>query len=122
MVVDYKAYADGRLFEDTTARGKPIVFLYGKRPFSGGMCLGVEQALATMRAGARAAACSRALVLLAPAVLRAERASSSGDARQTCSHPELTARPSLPMRILQAVLLASQPYLKCLLRFICTTL
>lgn len=53
VVVDYKAYADGQLFEDTTARGKPIVFLYGKRPFSGGMCLGVEQALATMRTGAR---------------------------------------------------------------------
>ncbi|KAL4436355.1 hypothetical protein ABPG77_009917 [Micractinium sp. CCAP 211/92] len=53
VVVDYKAYANGQLFEDTMARGKPIVFLYGKRPFSGGMCLGVEQALATMRAGGR---------------------------------------------------------------------
>lgn len=42
-----------QLFEDTVARGKPIVFLYGKRPFSGGTCLGVEQALATMRAGVR---------------------------------------------------------------------
>lgn len=27
LVLDYKAYADGQLFEDTTARGKPIVFL-----------------------------------------------------------------------------------------------
>ena len=53
VVLDYKGYADGRLFEDTTARGKPIVFLYGKRPFAGGMCAGVEQALAGMRAGGR---------------------------------------------------------------------
>ena len=52
MVLDYKGYANGQLFEDTSARGKPIVFLYGKRPYSGGMCLGVEKALATMRAGA----------------------------------------------------------------------
>ncbi len=51
VVLDYKGYANGELFEDTTARRKPIVFLYGKRPFSGGMCLGVEKALATMRAG-----------------------------------------------------------------------
>ncbi len=58
VVVDYKAYANGQLFEDTMARGKPIVFLYGKRPFSGGMCLGVEQALATMRAGAPALSCA----------------------------------------------------------------
>ncbi|KAI7840548.1 hypothetical protein COHA_005703 [Chlorella ohadii] len=40
VVLDYKGYANGELFEDTTARRKPIVFLYGKRPFSGGMCLG----------------------------------------------------------------------------------
>lgn len=53
IVLDYKAYADGVLWEDTTARRKPIVFLYGKRPLSGGMCPGVEQALATMRAGGR---------------------------------------------------------------------
>lgn len=53
VVLDYKGYANGELFEDTTARRKPIVFLYGKRPFSGGMCLGVEKALATMRAGER---------------------------------------------------------------------
>ena len=52
VILDYKAYADGNLFEDTTAPGgKPIVFLYGKRPLSGGMCVGTEQALATMRAG-----------------------------------------------------------------------
>lgn len=38
-------------FEDTLQRGKPIVFLYGKRPFSGGVCEGVERALATMKAG-----------------------------------------------------------------------
>lgn len=27
IVLDYRAYADGQLFEDTLARGKPIVFL-----------------------------------------------------------------------------------------------
>ncbi|KAI3430819.1 hypothetical protein D9Q98_009230 [Chlorella vulgaris] len=53
IVLDYKAYANGQLFEDTLARGKPIVFLYGKRPLAGGMCPGAEQALSTMRAGGR---------------------------------------------------------------------
>lgn len=38
-------------FEDTKARGKPIVFLYGARPFTAGLCLGVEQALADMKGG-----------------------------------------------------------------------
>lgn len=50
-MLDYKATADGVVFEDTLQRGKPIVFLYGKRPFSGGVCEGVERALATMKAG-----------------------------------------------------------------------
>lgn len=53
MVLDFKAYADGQLFEDTRARGKPIVYLYGKRPYAGGTCRGVELALAGMRAGGR---------------------------------------------------------------------
>ena len=39
------------MFEDTRARGKPIVFFYGSRPFTGGLCLGVEEALSDMRAG-----------------------------------------------------------------------
>ena len=29
------------------------MLIYGKRPYSGGMCAGVERALATMRAGGR---------------------------------------------------------------------
>jgi len=53
IVLDFKAYADGVLFEDTLARGKPIVFFYQSRPFTGGLCPGVEVALRTMRAGGR---------------------------------------------------------------------
>lgn len=66
VVLDYKGYANGQLFEDTTARGKPIVFLYGKRPFSGGMCLGVEKALATMRVGEGGEGGSQGVLLLLP--------------------------------------------------------
>lgn len=32
--------ADGEVFESTKARGKPIVYLYGSRPFTGGICAG----------------------------------------------------------------------------------
>ena len=46
-----RATADDQIFEDTGARGKPIVFLYGGRPFTGGLCKGVEEAMASMRAG-----------------------------------------------------------------------
>ncbi len=46
-----RATADGKVFEDTKERGKPIVFRYGARPFTGGLCQGVEEALSTMRAG-----------------------------------------------------------------------
>ena len=46
-----RAMANGELFEDTKARGKPIVFRYGLRPFTGGLCQGVEEALSTMRTG-----------------------------------------------------------------------
>lgn len=53
IVLDFKAYADGVLFEDTKSRGKPIVFLYGSRPFTGGINKGVEIALATMKAGGK---------------------------------------------------------------------
>lgn len=36
----HRAKADGVVFEDTAARGKPIVFMFGSRPFTGGMCKG----------------------------------------------------------------------------------
>lgn len=48
-----RAKANGVLFEDTLARGKPIVFLYGSRPYSGGMCAGTEQAMAGMLGGGK---------------------------------------------------------------------
>ena len=41
------------MFEDTRARGKPIVFVYGARPITGGLCRGTEEAMASMRAGGR---------------------------------------------------------------------
>ena len=47
-----RATANGTEFEDTKKRGKPIVFRYGSRPFTGGLCQGVEEALASMRSGA----------------------------------------------------------------------
>ncbi|GBF97198.1 hypothetical protein Rsub_10059 [Raphidocelis subcapitata] len=54
VVLSYSAAtSEGVTFEDTRARGKPIVFLYGSRPFTGGICAGVEEALSTMRAGGR---------------------------------------------------------------------
>jgi len=53
VVLSYTATADGAVFDDTRARNKPIVFLYGSRPFTGGLCAGVEEALATMKAGGR---------------------------------------------------------------------
>lgn len=43
----------GEPFEDTRQRGKPIVFVFGSRPLTGGLCAGVEQALGSMRAGGR---------------------------------------------------------------------
>ena len=46
-----RATANGQPFEDTRERGKPIVFTYGLRPFTGGMCRGAEEALGSMRAG-----------------------------------------------------------------------
>lgn len=39
------------VYEDTWERGKPIVFLFGSRPFAGGMCAGLETALSSMHAG-----------------------------------------------------------------------
>lgn len=41
------------MFEDTTERGKPIVFPFRSRPFTGGMNAGVEEVLADMRAGGK---------------------------------------------------------------------
>lgn len=35
-----RAKANGEVFESTKARGKPIVYLYGSRPFTGGICAG----------------------------------------------------------------------------------
>lgn len=53
VVLDYVGKADGVVFEDTKARGKPIVYLFGSRPFTGGLCVGAEEALAGMQAGGR---------------------------------------------------------------------
>lgn len=41
------------MFEDTRARGKPIVYVFGGRPFTAGLCAGVEEAISTMKAGGR---------------------------------------------------------------------
>ncbi len=49
----HSAKANGQVFENTKARGKPIVFIFGSRPLSGGMCPGAEEALSGMRAGGR---------------------------------------------------------------------
>lgn len=46
-----RATANGQAFEDTKERGKPIVFTFGSRPFTGGICRGAEEALGSMRAG-----------------------------------------------------------------------
>ena len=53
VVVDFVGKANGVVFEDTRSRGKPIVFFFRSRPFTGGMCEGVEQVLATMKAGGK---------------------------------------------------------------------
>ena len=42
------------MFEDTQKRQKPIVYIYGSRPFTAGLCLGVEKGLQGMKAGERA--------------------------------------------------------------------
>lgn len=41
------------LFVDTYDTGKPIVFIFKSRPFTGGICEGVEKALESMRAGGK---------------------------------------------------------------------
>ncbi|KAG2428554.1 hypothetical protein HYH02_014358 [Chlamydomonas schloesseri] len=66
-VLDYTATADGVEFESTRKRGKPIVYIYGSRPFTGGNCAGLEEALSTMKAG------GRRLVTIPPALGFGER-------------------------------------------------
>jgi FKBP-type peptidyl-prolyl cis-trans isomerase len=51
VILDFKAYANDQLFYDTKAEEKPVVLLFGTRPFTAGLCPGVELALSTMRAG-----------------------------------------------------------------------
>lgn len=53
VVLHMKGYANGSLFVDTSDTGKPIVFLYKGRPFTAGMCLGLEMALESMQAGGK---------------------------------------------------------------------
>lgn len=59
VVLQFKGYAvddqstSKRLFVDTSDTGKPIVFIYKSRPFTAGMCLGLERALEDMRAGGK---------------------------------------------------------------------
>ena len=53
IILHYKGFANGELFEDTYARKKPIVSIFGSRPFAGGLCRGAEIALSTMRAGGK---------------------------------------------------------------------
>eukprot|EP00200_Dunaliella_tertiolecta_P002820 CAMPEP_0202344620 /NCGR_PEP_ID=MMETSP1126-20121109/4222_1 /ASSEMBLY_ACC=CAM_ASM_000457 /TAXON_ID=3047 /ORGANISM="Dunaliella tertiolecta, Strain CCMP1320" /LENGTH=224 /DNA_ID=CAMNT_0048935833 /DNA_START=1922 /DNA_END=2596 /DNA_ORIENTATION=- len=52
-VIHFTAKANGEVFEDTRARGKPVVVFTGSRPFTGGLCEGVEIAMESMRAGGR---------------------------------------------------------------------
>ena len=47
----HRASVNGKVVEDTKARDKPIVAIYGGRPYTGGLCQGVEEALSTMQAG-----------------------------------------------------------------------
>lgn len=53
VLVDYVGRANGEVFESTKARGKPIVYLFGSRPFTGGICAGVEEAMLSMKAGGK---------------------------------------------------------------------
>ncbi|CAD7697294.1 unnamed protein product [Ostreobium quekettii] len=53
VVIQMRGTANGEVFIDTKARGKAIVFIFGKRPFTGGLTLGVEEALRSMKAGGK---------------------------------------------------------------------
>jgi hypothetical protein len=44
--------ANGALVADTAATGKPLVVITGRRPLTGGLSPGAEEALFSMRAGA----------------------------------------------------------------------
>ena len=43
--------AGGQVLEDTKAKGRPALFTFGSRPLPSGLCMGVEEALASMHAG-----------------------------------------------------------------------
>lgn len=46
VVIDYVGKADGKVFEDTKARGRPVVFNFGGSD-------GLDEVLSTMKAGGR---------------------------------------------------------------------
>jgi len=47
----FRGEANGKVFEDTQKRKKPIVYIYGSRPFTAALCLGVEKGMKGMKAG-----------------------------------------------------------------------
>ncbi|XP_002987400.2 peptidyl-prolyl cis-trans isomerase FKBP17-2, chloroplastic [Selaginella moellendorffii] len=53
VVVDLvgRVTSTGEKFVDTIGNKRPLVFVYGAKPYSGGMCDGLEFALASMNAG-----------------------------------------------------------------------
>ncbi|KAK9827290.1 hypothetical protein WJX81_000964 [Elliptochloris bilobata] len=51
VLLDYRLTAGNRVLEDTKAKGRPVLFTFGSRPPK--ICLGAEEALASMRAGGR---------------------------------------------------------------------
>jgi FKBP-type peptidyl-prolyl cis-trans isomerase len=54
VVLNFKlSTLEGEEIDNTYTRGKPIVFYAGRRPFTGGLCAGVEEGIATMRAGGK---------------------------------------------------------------------
>lgn len=53
VLVHYIGRANGEVFEDTYKRGKPLVAIYGARPFTAGLCAGVEEGMRSMRAGGK---------------------------------------------------------------------
>jgi len=50
-VLQFRGEANGKVFEDTQKRKKPIVYIYGSRPFTAALCLGVEKGMKGMKAG-----------------------------------------------------------------------
>jgi len=51
IVLVSRGEAEGKVFEDTQKRQKPIVYIYGSRPFTAALCLGVETGMKGMKAG-----------------------------------------------------------------------